>query len=64
MLLAEAGSELSHLRSCVAKLMKKAEECQEVQRREILGIFVLKPRRKPQDANKQAGTEIQQWLQM
>lgn len=44
--------------------MKKAEECQEVQRREILGIFVLKPRRKPQDANKQAGTEIQQWLQM
>lgn len=38
MLLAEAGSELSYFRSCIAKLMKKADECQERQRGEILDV--------------------------
>lgn len=38
-LLAEAGSEMSVLRSCLAKLMKKADERQELQRREILDTF-------------------------
>lgn len=39
MLLAEADPELSHLRSCIAKFMKKADECQELQRGEIPGVF-------------------------